>query len=150
MKKRIVKSIIHTAYLEKQKELIEDFKKRELEMNKDILSQNESLSQSEDRKAGKLELLKALGNELVFAQEEMTYLKTLEAAKESNVVEPGAVVVTDKMTFFVGVSGERAEIEKEEVFAISTKAPIYATMMGLKKGNSFQFNESSYAIEDIY
>lgn len=150
MKKKIDKSLIHTTYLEKQKDLIESFKKRELEINNDIHNQSESASQSEDRKAGKLELLKALGRELVFAQEEMMYLKTLEVAKESAVVEPGAVVITDKMTFFIGVSGERAEIEKEEVFAISTKAPIYENMKGLQKGNSFQFNSTSYAIEEVY
>jgi hypothetical protein len=41
-------------------------------MNSDTFSQNES-SQSEDRRAGKYELLKAIGDELAFAQEELTY-----------------------------------------------------------------------------
>jgi hypothetical protein len=39
-------------------------------MNSDTFSQNESASQSEDRRAGKYELLKAIGDELAFAQEE--------------------------------------------------------------------------------
>jgi hypothetical protein len=38
--------------------------KREAEMNDDTFSQNESASQSEDRRAGKYELLKAIGDEL--------------------------------------------------------------------------------------
>jgi hypothetical protein len=41
-------------------------------MNSDTFSQNESASQSEDRRAGKYELLKAIGDELAFAQEEYT------------------------------------------------------------------------------
>jgi hypothetical protein len=50
-------------------------------MNSDTFSQNESASQSEDR-AGRYELLKAIGDELAFAQEELTYLNRLDITKK--------------------------------------------------------------------
>ena len=112
--------------------------------------QNASASQSEDRKAGKVELLKALGGELAFAQQELAYLNSLDVTGESTLIEPGAVVVTDQFTFFIGISSEKVEIDGETIFCISTKAPIYASMKGLEKEKSFQFNETKYVIEDIY
>ena len=150
MKNKIIKRLVIQAFIKKQHELIESFKQRESEMKKDIFSQNESASQSEDRRAGKFEVLKALGNGLVFAQQEMAFLNSLVETKESTLVEPGAVVVTDQLTFFIGISSEKTEINNETIFGISTKAPIYKGMEGLQKGNSFQFNETSYVIEDVY
>lgn len=150
MKNRIIKSRILEDCIQKQNELIENFKKREAEINEDTFSQKESASQSEDRRAGKYELLKALGDELAFAQQGLAFLNTLDVTKESSVVEPGAAVVTDQLTFFIGISSEKAEMDGVTIVGISTKAPIYANMRGLEKGSSFQFNDSNYVIEDLY
>jgi hypothetical protein len=62
--------------------LIDNFKQREAEMNSDTFSQNESASQR--RSQGQVnELLKAIGDELAFAQEELTYLNRLDITKEN-------------------------------------------------------------------
>jgi hypothetical protein len=150
MKNRIDKNRILEDCIEKQNELIENYKKREAEINEDTFSQKESASQSEDRRAGKYELLKALGDELAFAQQGLSFLNSLDVTKESTVVEPGAAVVTDQLTFFIGISSEKVEMDGVTIVGISTKAPIYANMRGLEKGSSFQFNETSYSIEDVY
>jgi hypothetical protein len=68
--------------------------------------------------AGKYELLKAIGDELAFAQEELTYLNRLDITKENTLVAPGAVVVTEQFVFF-GVSSEKVEVNGESVFGIS-------------------------------
>ena len=150
MKTKIAKTDILQACIHKQEELVESFKQRETEMRDDAYSQDGSESQTEDRKAGKVELINALGKEHVFAHEELLYLNSLNATKESTVVEPCAVVVTDQRTFFIGVSSEKVEVNGEDFFGISTKAPIYANMEGLAKGATFQFNEMKYVIKDVY
>ena len=150
MKNRLNKTRILEACIEKQHELIDNFTKREAEMNDDTFSQNESASQSEDRRAGKYALLKAIGDELAFAQKELSFLNTLDVAKESTQVEPAAVVVTETFIFFIGVSSEKVDVDGVEVFGMSTRAPIYANMRGLEKGSKFQFNETNYVIEDVY
>lgn len=150
MKNKIVKTRILEACIQKQHELIENYMKREAEMNDDTFSQNESPSQSEDRRAGKYELLKVIGDELAFAQKEMAYLAALDVTKENTVVVPGAVVVTERFVFFIGVSSEKVELDGETIFGISTRAPIYANMKGLQKGSAFHFNETNYVIEDVY
>ena len=150
MKSKIEKTDILNACIVKQEELLESFKQRETEMRDDAYNQDGSESQTEDRKAGKVEIINALGKEVVFAHEELIYLNSLNASKESTVVEPCAVVVTDQLTFFIGVSSEKVEVNGEQFFGISTKAPIYANMEGLAKGATFQFNETKYLIKDVY
>ena len=150
MKNKIDKERILQACIQQQQELIDGFKQREADMYNDTFKQNETPSQTEDRKGGKLDLLNALGNELTFAQQELIYINSVDVTGESTEVKPGAVVVTNKFIFFIGISSEKIEIDGETIVSVSTKAPIYANMMGLQKGNEFQFNETKYLIEDLY
>lgn len=149
MKKNITKKMVLDASLQKQEELVASYEGRVDMMKADTYDQDQSVSQSEDRTAGKVDLLSTYKTELVFARREMEYLKSLDATAENTKVEPGALVVTDRMNFFIGVSSEKMEIEGEEVFGISTNAPIYQSMEGLEKGDTFAFNETKYKIESI-
>ncbi len=150
MEKRIAKQDIIKACALKQEVLITNFSEREAELKADAYNRSESASQSEDRTIGKVELLKAMGDELVFVQNELAYLLTLDADKLCHTVEPGAVVMTDKLNFFIGISSEKIEVGGTPFFGISAKAPIYANMVGLAKGDSFQFGEARYNILDLY
>jgi hypothetical protein len=119
-------------------------------MESDAFEFDHSPSQTESRAAGKIELLNAMGKELDFAKREMELLKMLNADKESTIVELGALVITDKRTFYISVSIEEIKVQDMTVFGISVKAPIYASMMGLKKESIFKFNETEYHIKAIY
>lgn len=150
MAKKISKNLILKACLQKQEELINNFETRVDEMRSDAYSKNQSTSQSEDRSAGKIEILSTLERELGFVQMEMNYLKSLNPAIVNEQVEPGAVVVTNHRVFFIAVSIEKFEIDGQVIFGISTKAPIYGAMLGLKKGDKFSFNGVDYAVENVY
>ena len=147
---KIPKEAILKACIEKQEELVKSFDSRVTEMREDAYSQNQSASQSEDRTAGKVELLSTLEKELSFVQMEMGYLKSISPEKVNEKVEPGAVVVTNQRTFFIAVSTEKVSIDGQQVFGISTKAPIYSVMEGLKKDDKFSFNGIDYKIENVY
>ena len=150
MKGHISKEEILNTCLVKQEELIENFDSRVTEMKADAYSHSESASQTENRTAGKIELLSTLENEKGFAQAELGYLKSLNIKKESTIVEPGAVVITNLRTFFIAVSSEKIEIDGQVIFGISTGAPIYSVMEGLSKGDKYEFNGTAYEIEDVY
>ena len=150
MKSKITKARIQQDCIQKQQELIDSFLKRKNEMYNDTFNQNTTHSQTEDRKGGKVELLNALDEELNFAQQELVFLNTIETTNVCEIIEPGAVVVTDQVTFFIGISSQKTDIDGEMVLGISPHAPIYANMGGLKKGESFQFNGTNYIIKDLY
>ncbi len=150
MKKKISKNLILEACIKKQEELIMSFESRVSEMKDDAFSKNHSSSQTEDRKTGKIELLRNFEKELAFVRMEMDLLKSLNPDKINSKVDLGAVVITDKMNFFIAVSSEKVEIDGETFFGISTKAPIYSVMLGLEKNDKFEFNSHAYIIEEIY
>lgn len=150
MKKNISKDLILKACITKQEELVNNFESKVNELKAEASSQRQSASQSEDRTAGDVELLDTLQRELTFVQMEMGYLKSLDPEITNTKVEPGAVVVTNQRTFFIAVSSEKIEIDGQEIFGISTNAPIYSTMTGLTKADEFEFNGISYTIQTVY
>ena len=150
MKKHIPKDVILQTCIDKQQELIANFEDRVAEMKADTMGQTDSASQTEDRTAGKIELLITIEKELAFATMEMGILKAIHANFKNTKVEPGAVVITDQRNFFISVSSEKMEIEGEVFYGISTQAPIYASMQDLKKGDKFEMNKTTYTIEDVY
>lgn len=86
-----------------------------------------------------------------FAHEQLLHLIGLEKMnKLLDRVEPGAVVVTDKGTFFISVAIDDFEIEGEKILCISTDAPIYREMVGKAKGDRFSFKDREYIIKDLY
>lgn len=150
MKNKVDKNWIITTCVANQNELIDNFKNREAEINEAAFTKNASASQTEDRSASKYELLKAIGDELAFAQKELTFLETIDGNLQNDSVELGAVVVTDKLTFFIAISSDKMEKDGATIVGISTRASIYEKMRELKIGDAFQFNETNYVIEDLY
>lgn len=150
MKKTISKEVIRDTCFQKQLELINNFGNRVNEMTADANSQNQSASQSEDRNAGNIEILSTMETELEFVQREMAFLKSLNPDNVNTIVEPGAVVVTKERTFFIAISSEKVDIDGQIIYGISTNAPIYLAMQGLKKGDRFDFNGVDYKIDNVY
>ncbi len=144
------KQLIHQACLKKQQSLIDGFSSRLESLESDVSRHGASPSQTESRMVSKLDLINTVHKELDFAKQEMAFLNNLDPSKASDTVEPGAVVVTNKLTFYICVSIEKFEVEGDELFGISFKAPIYANMVGLKKGDKFKYNETEYEILDIF
>lgn len=150
MSKKISKAAILSACLKKQEDLIENFNLRIDEVKSEAYSHTETPSQTDEGSDSSEEMLEVMGQELRFARSEMEILRSIDPGNPADHVERGAVVVTDKRTFFIGVSSEEIEIDGVKIFGMSEKAPLYAQMKGLKTGDSFQFNGTKYQIEAIY
>jgi len=96
-------------------------------------------------------VINRMADELNFVVEELDFLKQMKTANNIfDEVTLGAVVHTDKMTFFPSVSIENFDVEGESLFGISQKAPIYKEMQGKKKGDTFSLNDRTYKILDVY
>lgn len=150
MKKKITKQEVANICIQKQEEQVENFNSRVASMRSDINDNTDSASQSEDRNADKTEMLTMYENELAFSTADLNNLKSLDPAAENSTVEPGALVVTKEMIFFIAISTEKFEIDGVTVIGISARAPIYEAMQGLTKGEAFKFNETEYLIKDLY
>lgn len=150
MTKKIDKQKVLNICIQKQEEQVENFNSRVEAMKSDINNKTYSSSQSEDRKAGKTEMLRIYEKELAFSTADLDYLKSLDPTVEFSTAQPGAMVITKELLFFVAISTEKFEIDGKTIVGISARAPIFKVMLGLAKGGSFKFNESEYLIEELY
>jgi hypothetical protein len=147
---RISKQEIYNTCLERQEELVTNFRTKVNDMNQDLFSRDTIPSQEDHSPAEHIEILETMDQELRFLHAELNLLKSLDIESVRTIVEPGAVVVTDRRVFFISVSIEEIEVNGKKVFGISTHAPLYEKMHHLGKGESFEFNGTKYEIEDIY
>ncbi len=150
MAKKIDKQNLLNICIQKQEEQVDNFNNRVESMKSDIGNKTYSASQSEDRKAGKTEMLRIYEKELAFSTMDLDYLKSLKPTAEYSTVQPGALIITNDLLFFIAISTEKFEINGETVIGISDRAPLYKVMEGLAKGDSFKFNETEYVIEELY
>lgn len=136
--------------LEKQEKQVENLTGRVEATRSDINDSTYSASQSEDRKAGKTEMLRIYESELAFSTADLNYLKSLDVDAAYDTVQPGSLVVTNNLIFYVAISTEKFELDGKPAVGISVNAPIYQSMTGLSKGDSFHFNDAEYLIEELY
>ena len=81
--------------------------------------------------------------------EELDHLKLINIHNIHEEVEPNALVITDSIGFLIGVNQAKLTVENREFYGISTEAPIYEALKGLKIDDQFTFNNKSYKILDI-
>ncbi|MEO7523122.1 MAG: hypothetical protein ABIT58_03465, partial [Ferruginibacter sp.] len=150
MKKKITKQEVLNICIQKQEEQVKNFDSRVNSIKSDVNVNDDSASQTEDRQAGTAEMLSIYQNEQVVSVADLQYLKSLSELADCSIVQPGALVITLEIVFFIAISTEKFTIDGHNVIGISVNAPIYEVMEGLSKGDSFNFNEMEYLIEEIY
>ncbi len=150
MKQKLSKSAILSACVVKQQELIDNFNQRLEDMKSEAYAHTETPSQTDEGSTSPEDLIQVWEQELDFVQYEMSILKSINPDDIAHQVEKGAIVATDKRIFFIGVSSEEIVLDGQKIFGMSERAPLYAKMKGLKTGDTFEFNKTTYVIEDLY
>ena len=150
MSTRIDKADIHQACMVKQQHLIADFEKEIASMKKEMFNHDVSQSQGDSGVVERNELLVRYENELIFLNNELQILQSINPSKETEKVELGSVVVTDLRIFYVSVSIEQIEVDGHDIFGLSMNAPIYDAMNQASKGDVITFNRTDYKILDVY
>jgi transcription elongation GreA/GreB family factor len=146
----ITKKAAYEACVKRQEELIANFSAEVEEIQGEMTSHDHSPSQTDHNPAAEQQAMyQVMHKELDFLKYEMRILRDIDLSKEFTEVDMGALVITDKRTFFVCVSIEEVEADGYKVFGLSTDAPIYQKMKGKKKGESFEMNGINYDILDI-
>lgn len=99
-----------------------------------------------------------MSKETAFLRKEEAYkieqvinlFKNYRFEKEHEVVEPLAVVETNKGNFFISRAVKDVTIDGVKYHLLATDAPIYSVLEGKKKGDKFKFNNINFEIKDLY
>jgi len=146
-----IKKRILTQCMLKQQSLIDDFKSRlkELKLLQD--AETEEIS-SGNRRAFSQSEYNSIYQALDFAEAEMGILVFLNSKDNSlhETADLGAVIVTNRATFFISVSIEQFSADGHPFVGISTQSPLFLAMRGKRIGDYFTYEGTSYYIEDIF
>ena len=142
------------ACITKQLFVIDDFKERIKSLTETEGLGNEELYDSADQasKSQKAIEINELNELLKFATTELEILKSLRETQQLKRDQPslGAMIDTDRETFFISASMEQFTVDGRKFIGISTKSPVFSAMEGKEKGDSFYYNGTHYKIKDIY
>ena len=125
--------------------------KLEMETIKDSIENNDK-SSDEDDDAGNGKLLNDLeknAQHLNEASKMLEILKQISPKIQSETATLGSIVYTNTNTFFLSVSVGKIELGTSAYFAISLQSPIGMLLRNKKKGDSINFNGTSYSITNV-
>lgn len=88
--------------------------------------------------------------QLLESQKILHAISLIPPEKPYSSAGPGALVVTDKETFYIAISAGLFEYEGRKYFSISGSSPIGLKLKGLKAGDTFSFNQKQFKILEIF
>ena len=80
----------------------------------------------------------------------LTQLSQIDPSSTNDMIETGALVITDSLNLYVSVALGKLTIDETAVYAISPASPLAKAMAGSESGSSFAFNEKNHLIREIY
>lgn len=92
------------------------------------------------------EKLSAQLQEIIREQEK---LQRIRPDKPCLTVEPGALVMTDKLRLYFAVSAGKIMVEEQVFFALSAQTPLGKVALGKQEGDLFTLQQQQYLIKKI-
>ncbi|MBT1702702.1 3-oxoacyl-ACP synthase [Chryseosolibacter indicus] len=71
------------------------------------------------------------------------------ALHNSNVIQPGSLVITDQGNYYLSISAGQVVIDNKNYLCISPSSPIGLSLSQAAKGQAVQFNTRSFKILDV-
>lgn len=87
--------------------------------------------------------------QLLQAKKDWILLQKIETIAKK-IVEMGAIVVTDKTTYFIAVSLGKQQIGEVSLMVVSPSSPIGKLLVGSKVGDYLSFNGTKQLIKAVY
>ncbi len=91
-----------------------------------------------------------LGQQLADMQQILLALKILDPNKTCEQAEPGAIVITEKINFYLAAGIGKIEFDNTQFMVVSPASPIGKQMLHTKAGGSFSVNGVLYELISIY
>lgn len=101
------------------------------------------------REMAQIELNK-LGTQLRETEHSLALCNSVQPAKNCDKAEAGAMIVTDKMTFYLLAPLGKMKTTQGDAMVISTVSPAGKAMLGKSRGDAFMVNGNSFVIREIY
>ncbi len=118
---------------------------------REAAGRNADDNQSETYESNQQEMLNEMRDmqeHFDFLEESAALFNRIDFQSPLDQIKSGALVVTDKLTFLVGVSGD-FEYDGKTIKGISTSAPIFEAMKEKKAGDKVEVNGNTFNIKEV-
>lgn len=129
---------------------LNDLKSGQRKQLSDVIT--EDIDHSDPVESPREQLLDEVGAQsasIDLAVQELAFLKSLHPEEALGTVAPGALLRTNVGYFLVGSAQEPFTWDGKKFIGISTTAPLYKKMEGMKAKAEFHFGNIEYVIEEI-
>jgi transcription elongation GreA/GreB family factor len=90
-------------------------------------------------------------NEAIRTRTALEQVKISDEMNGSNgTIRPGNAVETNNGNFYIAISAGQLKTNGQSYFAVSAATPIGGKLIGLKAGDSFDFNGKKYTIDKVH
>ena len=89
------------------------------------------------------------GKQLLEIEKLISILPKIEIRTTSDYIRLGSLVYTEKFTYFISLCTGLTKLDDEEYVCISLNSPIGTQLIGKRTGDTFVFNNETFAILDI-
>ena len=90
-----------------------------------------------------------LHSQLAEAQQLLAELDQIKSEQTFETVQKGALVKTNRATFYIAVGLGKISADGKDIFAVSSQSPIGKQMLGKSSGESFNMNGTEYVITSV-
>lgn len=77
-------------------------------------------------------------------------LDKIDISNNSSIARLGSVVFTSKGNYFLSIAAGKIETTGKEFYAVSLSSPIGTFLLGAKVGDSINFNDNQFKIDQLY
>ncbi|WP_152285906.1 GreA/GreB family elongation factor [Flavicella marina] len=125
---------------------------RSIALNKESLVSESKSSAGDKHETGRamlqLEMEKA-GQQLHQVDQMKLVVEKIDATKQNSLGSLGAVIRTDTINYFIGISIGKVLVDTSEYFCVSANSPIGKQLLGKAINDSFTFQGNQLTIKEI-
>lgn len=145
------KQLVKENLLSIQNQVIEDLTER-IEVNHEMVDLDESGTLdlddfSHQDESANMSVL--LTDQLERAKLIKSKIDSIDFGKKTQI-EAGAIVKTNLFSFVISIPTLPFTVENHQYIGISMGAPIYSAMIGKKTGDTFNYANNQYTIEEVF
>lgn len=146
-----MKIVLHQRCLEFASEKVNSLEAELASMRQAVQSESKSTA-GDKHETGRAMIhleQEKLHQQLAEAQQLLAELEQIRPEQTCETVQKGALVQTDRTTFYVAVGLGKVNLEGQDIFVVSSQSPIGKQMLGKRLGERFHMNTTEYVITSV-
>ncbi len=143
------KKTIVDAFLGHKEEYLEDFRTNQRTKLNQTSGEDMDNKHHESKTEETIHELELLNHNTEILEKEIMLLKNIPLDANMDHAQYGSLLETDQGWMLVAAANEKMDVQGTPVLGISTAAPLFKKMSGLKAGDSFELNGAKHKLISV-